>query len=126
MRGLGRIAGLCLALLLLWGVVAPAVEARPERKPDCEVKVINDSDFDIYIQIDGRNEGQVDKRSSETFSIYRWGELSVDATADNATASDSVTLSPTSERDEVTFKNDDFPDNTRRLEEAKKRAQEEE
>ena len=126
MRGLGRIAGLCLALLLLWEVVAPAVEARPERKPDCEVKVINDSDFDIYIQIDGRNEGQVDKRSSETFSIYRWGELSVDATADNETASDSVTLSPTSERDEVTFKNDDFPDNTRRLEEAKKRAQEEE
>ena len=126
MRGLGRIAGLCLALLLLWGVVAPAVEARPERKPDCEVKVINDSDFDIYIQIDGRNEGQVDKRSSETFSIYRWGELSVDATADNETASDSVTLSPTSERDEVTFKNDDVPDNTRRLEEAKKRAQEEE
>ena len=126
MRGLGRIAGLCLALLLLWGVVAPAVEARPERKPDCEVKVINDSDFDIYIQIDGRNEGQVDKRSSETFSIYRWGELSVDATADHETASDSVTLSPTSERDEVTFKNDDFPDNTRRLEEAKKRAQEEE
>ena len=126
MRGLGRIAGLCLALLLLWGVVAPAVEARPERKPDWEVKVINDSDFDIYIQIDGRNEGQVDKRSSETFSIYRWGELSVDATADNETASDSVTLSPTSERDEVTFKNDDFPDNTRRLEEAKKRAQEEE
>lgn len=126
MRGLGRIAGLCLALLLLWGVVAPAVEARPERKPDCEVKVINDSDFDIYIQIDGRNEGQVDKRSSETFSIYRWGELSVDAMADNETASDSVTLSPTSERDEVTFKNDDFPDNTRRLEEAKKRAQEEE
>ena len=125
MRGLGRIAGLCLALLLLWGVVAPAVEARPERKPDCEVKVINDSDFDIYIQIDGRNEGQVDKRSSETFSIYRWGELSVDATADNETASDSVTLSPTSERDEVTFKNDDFPDNTRRLEEAKTRAQEE-
>lgn len=81
----------------------------PRREPDCEVRVVNDSDFDMYIMIDGRNEGKVDKNSSETFKVHRWGELKVEAEVENETAKDWVRLSPDDERGEVTFNNDDFP-----------------
>ncbi|MGM9998853.1 MAG: hypothetical protein ACI38Q_05625 [Candidatus Bruticola sp.] len=84
-------------------------EHHPRREPKCEVKVCNDSDFPIYVMIDGRNEGSVWKHSSETFQIHKWGSMKVEAEAKGETASDWIELNPGNEKAEVTFNNDDFP-----------------
>ena len=82
---------------------------RERREPNCEVKVINDSDYEIYVMINDRNEGSVWKHSSETFKIYKWGSMKVEASAKSETAKEWIELRPNNERAEVTFKNDDFP-----------------
>jgi hypothetical protein len=59
--------------------------------------------------INDRNEGSVWKHSSETFKIYKWGSMKVEASAKSETAKEWIELRPNNERAEVTFKNDDFP-----------------
>lgn len=81
-----------------------------ERERECELRVINDSDYEIYIVINERNEGKVWKRSSETFKVRKkpGGEFKVEAELGNETAKKWVTVGRGEHRGEVTFKNDDF------------------
>lgn len=104
-------------LLALFCVLAALVLSAPsqarhhgDRDIEGEVKVCNDSDYEIYVSIAGRNQGRVWKRSSETFKGIKMGSHKVTAEVGNERSNEWVNLSPSSPNGEVTFKNDDFPD----------------
>jgi len=59
------------------------------------ITVRNSSDRDVYITIDGYNQGALGRHDSHTYSVYQ-GDHTVCAHAENRTVSEDCTLTPSS------------------------------
>ena len=94
------------AVLVWWLVASGPVAAGVDHGT---VLVRNDSDFEIYVVIGGYNQGRVWKGSSEDYDVPL-GSHKVEAWVGDEVSKEWVNLTPGSPRDEVTFKNDDFPE----------------
>ncbi len=97
---------LLLAVVALLALVVGPADAGAEHGT---VLVRNDSDFEIYVVIGGYNQGRIWKGSSEDYDVPL-GSHKVEAWVGDEVSKEWVTLTPGSPRDEVTFKNDDFPE----------------
>lgn len=116
-RGYWLVPVLALALTL---TVSSAVRAYPgehghrhhhehinPRDIDGKVKVINETDFDMYVTCDGRNLGTVSRRSSEEYWV-KCGSQYVVADIDGCTVGKDVDIDPRRRHEEVTFNPSDF------------------
>ena len=81
-----------------------------ERNPrdiDAKLHVVNDTEFDMYITVSGRNMGKVDSHSSRDFSV-KCGDQYVEAEIGDSHTGKDVSISPHERHGEVTFYKSNF------------------
>lgn len=103
---------LLLTLTLLLGNAAfaePGYGRGGHDRPDVSIKVMNDTDMELYIVIGGYNQGPVWKHSSETY-VVKPGSLKVEAEVGGESFSKWIEIAPGDSHGEVTFTNRDFPE----------------
>ena len=77
------------------------------REIDGKIKVVNDTEFDMYVTCDGRNLGPVGRRSSEEFWV-KCGSQYVLADIEGHKCGKDVDIDPRRRHEEVTFSPSDF------------------
>ncbi|MBQ7567669.1 hypothetical protein IJT17_02575 [bacterium] len=82
-------------------------EHRSPREIDGKIKVINETEFDMYVTCDGRNLGKVSRCSSEEFWV-KCGSQYVVADIEGFTTGKDVDIDPRRRHGAVTFNPSDF------------------
>ncbi|MDO5296681.1 MAG: hypothetical protein Q4F00_08620 [bacterium] len=77
------------------------------REIDGKIKVVNDTEFDMYVTCDGRNLGPVTRRSSEEFWV-KCGSQYILADIEGYKCGKDVDIDPRRRHEEVTFSPSDF------------------
>lgn len=77
------------------------------REIDGKIKVVNDTEFDMYVTCDGRNLGPVGRRSSEEFWV-KCGSQYILADIEGNKVGKDVDIDPRRRHEEVTFSPSDF------------------
>ncbi len=106
-----KFAILFMLLALMLGNSSSADPGHRDRgeRPDVAIKVMNDTDMELYIVIGGYNQGPVWKHSSETY-VVKPGSLKVEAEVGGESFSKWIEIAPGDHHGEVTFTNRDFPE----------------
>lgn len=77
------------------------------REIDAKLHVVNDTDYDMYIVVSGRNMGKLDSHSSRDFWT-KCGSQYVEAEIGDSRTGKDVDISPHERRAEVTFSKSNF------------------
>ena len=80
---------------------------RNPRDIDAMLKVKNETDFDMYITVNGRNLGRVSRNSSEEYHV-KCGSQYVEAEIGESHVGKDIEIHPHTPRGEVTFSPSNF------------------